>query len=172
VRRPLRSALGFVLAAFIASVLCADFAPAQETANVTPPHGWLRQPVDDAHAQLAPHARTIGKWTPVRLPAGDPTALYFAVGDAKGASLNVYAKKVVAALPAGAKNVNVTDSTGCQGAPTRRAAYDLPSSGVHVEEAVAVGETAAALAAYVRPASAPADPLALSALATLCPQSE
>jgi hypothetical protein len=154
-----------------ALAVVAGAARAQESPEITPPSDWVRQPVDASHAQLAPNAKTVGKWSPLRLAAGDPTALYFAVGDSGGATLDAYAKKVFAAIPHGAANVRLSNTSACNGGTARAIAYDLPARNQRVDEAVAVGNPATIVAAYVRPLGSADDPHALAALGTICPQS-
>ncbi len=129
----------------------------------------MRTAIDSTHAVLAPNTRTVEKWVPFK--TSDMTlALYYAVGESDGTTLDAYVAAFKASLPAGATVTGNRPLTLCNKQAGRAITYQ--SGEIVGEEVLAAGDLVAVAARYERSATTAEDAKARDAVENICPQSE
>lgn len=162
----------FAVPAFVviasAMVLVGATSSAQPSA-FAPPSGWVRAAVDAAHASIAPRVRTVEAWIPSKATSA-VRALYYAVGDDDGTTLDAYVADVKAALPIDASVTEKQSLALCDGQRGWFVAFQTPK--LAVEETLAVGGVVVAVARYERLAGSPESSDARTSVQSICPQAE
>ncbi len=155
--------------AIAAAIVLVGAASAPEPSAFAPPSGWVRTVVDAGHASIAPRVRTVEAWVPSKATPAAP-ALYYAVGDGDGTTLDAYVDVVKAALPADASITEEKSLALCDSQTGHFIAFQTPK--LSIEETIAIGGTFAAVARYERGAGLPESSEARASVQSICPQAE